>query len=263
MRAVVMSAVLSVAVVGASAQYSVTGFTASMWQASDDLIGVAGYAIEDFEDAMLSDGLQISVVALDGSYGPSSTLPNVFHPLTDDPFGDVFDPGVWDGTAELLNTYTNLTSVYTFQDHWNSIVTLHFAEGVSSVGFSLSQMQLAATLEIDGQSVGTLPGLAGFAFSDGRQGYIRIDGCNTTMYEVRIISQNADGWAIDHLAYRPADGTECLSDFNDDCATDFFDVQAFLAAFAAHDLSADINADSMWDFFDVLAFLNFFSAGCP
>lgn len=263
MRAVVMSAVLSGLAAAASAQYSVTGFSASLWQASDELIGVAGYTIEDFEDAALSTGLQISVVALDGSYGPTSTLPNVFHPVADDPFGDVFDSGVWDGTAELLNTYDNLTSVYTFQDHWNSIVTLHFAQGVSSVGFSLAQMQLNATLVIDGHSVGTLPGLAGFSFSGERQGYIRIDGCNTTMYEIQIVSQNPDGWAIDHLAFRPADGTGCPPDFNNDCAVDFFDVQAFLAAFAAQDPSADINADNMWDFFDVLTYLGLFSAGCP
>ena len=44
---------------------------------------------------------------------------------------------------------------------------------------------------------------------------------------------------------------------------DFFDVQAFLGAFAAHDQSADLIDDDMWDFFDVQTFLSAFSAGCP
>ena len=44
---------------------------------------------------------------------------------------------------------------------------------------------------------------------------------------------------------------------------DFFDVQAFLSAFASGAPSSDVNGDLMYDFFDVLAFLQAFSAGCP
>lgn len=45
---------------------------------------------------------------------------------------------------------------------------------------------------------------------------------------------------------------------------DFFDVSAFLSAFAAHDPAADFAAPyGTFDFFDVFVFLGAFSAGCP
>ncbi len=45
---------------------------------------------------------------------------------------------------------------------------------------------------------------------------------------------------------------------------DFFDVSAFLSAFAAHDPEADFAAPyGTFDFFDVFVFLGAFSAGCP
>lgn len=44
---------------------------------------------------------------------------------------------------------------------------------------------------------------------------------------------------------------------------DFFDVSAFLSAFAAQNPSADINNDGEYNFFDVSDFLTLFSAGCP
>jgi hypothetical protein len=55
----------------------------------------------------------------------------------------------------------------------------------------------------------------------------------------------------------------CLADWNGDGVLDFFDVQAFLADFAANNPNADINNDGVWDFFDVQAFLQAFSNGCP
>lgn len=54
----------------------------------------------------------------------------------------------------------------------------------------------------------------------------------------------------------------CPGDVNDDGLLDFFDVQAFLAAFSAHDPAADFTVDGAFNFFDVQAFLNAFSAGC-
>lgn len=55
----------------------------------------------------------------------------------------------------------------------------------------------------------------------------------------------------------------CAADMNDDGSLDFFDVQAFLAAFAAHDPAADFVADGAFDFFDVQVFLQSFANGCP
>lgn len=54
----------------------------------------------------------------------------------------------------------------------------------------------------------------------------------------------------------------CAGDFNLDGSVDFFDVQAFLAAFAAANPIGDTNADGLYDFFDVQTFLAAFAAGC-
>jgi hypothetical protein len=43
----------------------------------------------------------------------------------------------------------------------------------------------------------------------------------------------------------------------------FFDVAAFLAAFAAEESVADFNADGAFNFFDVAGFLELFQSGCP
>ncbi len=55
----------------------------------------------------------------------------------------------------------------------------------------------------------------------------------------------------------------CPADLTGDGILDFFDVQAFLTAFAASDPVADFNNDTVFDFFDVQAFLTAFAAGCP
>jgi FG-GAP repeat len=64
-------------------------------------------------------------------------------------------------------------------------------------------------------------------------------------------------------AYVLADNCRCRPDLTDDGILDFFDVQAFLSAFAAEDPAADFNGDGLLDFFDVLEFLSLYSAGCP
>ncbi len=56
--------------------------------------------------------------------------------------------------------------------------------------------------------------------------------------------------------------TTCPADFVADGVLDFFDVQAFLSAFATEDPSADFVADGTFDFFDVLEFLQAFASGC-
>ncbi len=56
---------------------------------------------------------------------------------------------------------------------------------------------------------------------------------------------------------------ECAGDLTDDGLLDFFDVSAFLDAFASQDSVADFTDDGIFDFFDVSAFLDAFGAGCP
>ena len=55
----------------------------------------------------------------------------------------------------------------------------------------------------------------------------------------------------------------CLADLTGEGIVDFFDVSAFLQAFAAQDALADFTNDGIWDFFDVSAFLQAYAQGCP
>jgi FG-GAP repeat len=55
----------------------------------------------------------------------------------------------------------------------------------------------------------------------------------------------------------------CLADLTGDGALNFFDVSAFLSAFAQKDPAADFTGDGAFNFFDVSAFLTAFAAGCP
>lgn len=56
---------------------------------------------------------------------------------------------------------------------------------------------------------------------------------------------------------------QCPADLTGDGTVNFFDVSAFLNAFAAQDPIADFTGDGLYNFFDVSAFLNAFAAGCP
>ena len=53
------------------------------------------------------------------------------------------------------------------------------------------------------------------------------------------------------------------ADMNVDGELNFFDVSAFLGAFATMDPIADFTNDALFNFFDVSAFLAAFAAGCP
>ena len=55
----------------------------------------------------------------------------------------------------------------------------------------------------------------------------------------------------------------CPPDLTNDGQLNFFDVSAFLSAFAAMDPVADFNDDGQFNFFDVSAFLTAFADGCP
>jgi len=57
--------------------------------------------------------------------------------------------------------------------------------------------------------------------------------------------------------------TPCPADLDKNGSLDFFDVSAFLDAFASQVPVADFTNDDRFDFFDVSAFLDAFGAGCP
>lgn len=54
----------------------------------------------------------------------------------------------------------------------------------------------------------------------------------------------------------------CLADLNGDDSLDFFDVSAFLVAYANADPIADTNGDGEYDFFDVAGFIAQYNEGC-
>ncbi len=58
------------------------------------------------------------------------------------------------------------------------------------------------------------------------------------------------------------DEVPCIADLTGDGVLNFFDVSAFLGAFAAQDPIADFTGDGIFNFFDVSAFLGAFAAGC-
>jgi|GEM_PF-2379664 len=68
---------------------------------------------------------------------------------------------------------------------------------------------------------------------------------------------------LDSVVYRATRPPECRVDYTGDGLLDFFDVSAFLDAFAADDASADLTNDGLFNFFDVSAFLAAFVKGCP
>ena len=68
------------------------------------------------------------------------------------------------------------------------------------------------------------------------------------------------------ILHSPADYntiSNCQADLTDDGLLNFFDISAFLTAFAAMDPAADFNNNELFNFFDVALFLQLFSAGCP
>lgn len=86
-----------------------------------------------------------------------------------------------------------------------------------------------------------------------------LDGNNSP--DVAITNRDSNTTSI--FMNSMAGTNPCAPDLNNDGTLDFFDVQMFLASFAAQDAAADINNDGFWDFFDVQAYLASFAAGCP
>jgi len=74
------------------------------------------------------------------------------------------------------------------------------------------------------------------------------------------LTTDAKDWINDNFPTPPSD---CIADLTGDGTLDFFDVQAFLNAYAAQQSAADFVPDGVFDFFDVQAFLAAFAAGCP
>lgn len=188
------------------AQYTITATPAASWGTSDATLGVAGYVIEDFEDTVLAAGLRVGWLSEAGSVSPAPIIPFTFAPVTEDPNGDAFDLGVWDGSRALVNTRTNQSYVYTDVANWGDIV-LEFTTPVTSVGFSLQQNEFDVGLFVNGASIGSVLSRTDLTPSGQRYAYIRIDAAPgseiTTLRLANGRSNFYDGFVIDHVAFSP------------------------------------------------------------
>lgn len=201
----------------ARAGFIITGFDPASWQVSDAGLGIPGAAIEDFEDVTLAPGLTVSVVQTDGSYGPASVLPRTFDPRDisnggDDPLGEIFLSGVWDGSRVFINHKENAVLGANYNEFGGGDTTFHFASGATLFGVSLQQNNEVAFIYVNGQLVGDTGDF--LTVDGGRNGYLRIvatDG--NVISSVRFENQQfpgstvEDGIAFDHLAFVPAVNT--------------------------------------------------------
>ncbi|MFN0206149.1 MAG: LamG domain-containing protein [Planctomycetota bacterium] len=200
--------VASHATPAASAQsVTVTAFEPNSWFASDSALGISGFVIEDFEDTRVQSGLKIQLSGGSADYGPSSGVPHVFQFPTDDPnVIQVLANGVWDGNKVLLNRATAPIPVGYVDAEWADMV-FSFADGASSVGFSMEQVEVGGTqmtVTTDtGTSMFALDTIPNVSLGGGRNGYIRIDAdAGVKILSVKIDNLNGDGFAFDHLAFK-------------------------------------------------------------
>ena len=217
---------ISLATFSAQAAFVTTTFSAAQWGASDATLGILGYTIENFEDTTLAAGLQVSRLnGASGNFGPSSTLPaeSVFDPASDNdtnptnPSSSIqaFRRGVWDGSHVLIN-HPGPALYHWYNDgaNWKDL-RFDFAPGVTSVGFSIEQIDhsgnallvngvtlssdLLALLGTDSETQNVSEGP--FTFNS-RNGYLRIDATNgDTIQNIILDNWSGDGFAIDHLAF--------------------------------------------------------------
>ena len=134
----------------AAADFLVTVVPPASWGAADADLGVAGGVVEDFEDVALADGLLIAVSAPDGSFSGdgAATLAATFDPASDDPFGEAFTAGVWDGSRCLLSTVGNAAIDYGSTDARR--VRLQVPDGTAWIGLALQQLTGNEPLVVNG-----------------------------------------------------------------------------------------------------------------
>ena len=207
--------------------YNVTA--ASSWGASDATLGVSGLSNFGFETTQLPNGVSIRFTRQDNNVqvydtGFGGVLPFVFDSSQDtlgspgSPFrsasaGDTnnLTAHAWDGTRSLVNVPTQPITSYSPSFGYGTI-RINFQTPVSTVGFSLQQLNLAATINVmtNGGLVTTDTATQGLSVDGFRNGYLKINGTSgTTINYVEIVpglTGFTDGIAIDHLAFS-AQGT--------------------------------------------------------
>lgn len=143
--------------------------------ALDTAVGVSGYVIEDFEDAVLAPGLSMS---------PAPAL------------GSTYTGSIWDGVS------------YTVHGTYAPGILFTFAGGAASVGFGIGDVDVEQVhLYVNDMDMGAINALPNFTkLGDNvRDVYIRVDaGVSESISTIRIqrdATDFNDGVFIDHLAF--------------------------------------------------------------
>jgi len=180
--------------------YTMTMFGQSAYNvntaAMDVTLGVTGYEIEDFEDAILLPGLSPPVHT-------SNPWNNYFQ------LSEHIGPGAWDGSKRLG---------LVFQGN----VTFTLPPGVRSVGVGFGFIgRSGQTVQINGRSAVDFSVLNGFVFHNNyRNGYLRIDAVDgAPPISTVTFSEYAELYSLDHLALKlpdaDGDGFSTLVDCDD------------------------------------------------
>lgn len=166
-----------------------------------------------------------------------------------------FDPEQMTGTFEWtydVGDFENGSGVFTEVSipwYGSAISTMNITVETTSIEFSFNGNQHGFGMDVTLFLLEPLSADQPAAIDTVRSSY-QIE--NGTTLEGGVISGSID----------PIMGV-CQADLNGDGVLNFFDVSAFLGAFAVGDQSSDLNGDGMFNFFDISAFLSAFGDGCP
>jgi len=207
----VLLTVLSISVDPATGEIQVTCHPPELWGAADADLGLAGGLVEDFENVALVEGLQVEIADASGNFTGSgvTSLPAVFDPVLDDPFGDSFVEGVWDGARVLVNTEGN-EAIYYGSSDWRP-VAFHVPAGTAWIGFSLQQVSGNHELYVNGTSRGRLETL-GCVIGAGRNGYLVVGSDDPAEPVVSVwFGGRGDAFTVDHLVFADPDEVSLTS----------------------------------------------------
>ena len=194
LSAVTISLISSLLIQSNANAFTITAYSPTDF--SDELAGISGFTIEDFEDTTLIPGLSVEWSGLQA--GPLTTLPSVIN--NSDYW---FTPGnAWDGENMLGNGING---------SMRSDTTLNFANNPTSVGIGISNYQYSgATLLINGNIYG---GLSDFnpIFGVVKNVYLKIDAQEgEVINSITIDSLPGDFIGFDHVAVNNSDNTSSI-----------------------------------------------------
>ncbi|MBS0191026.1 MAG: hypothetical protein U0573_03900 [Phycisphaerales bacterium] len=242
----------------------VHGISPTIWGIDNTSLGVANAIFEDFEDAALVPQLAVGWEAPAGTIAPSNTLPHLFNPVTNDPFGTAFLNGVWDGSRCVISGLGNQSFNYSAGTNWGDIL-FTFSTPQQRVGFSVQQIDGPTRVMVNERDIGDFATISGLAALGGRQGFFRVKSLsgpsiNSIRFANNRVGAFGDGIAFDHLTL----GGRCLQDLNDDELVDDADFSIFVVAYNLLDCAdptmapgcpADLNGDGLVDDADFSIFV--------